>query len=95
MLVIFNKPCFCCGQYEEKLTHLSYLCTSLLINYLPGKNAALKMMKANEDLLKSIITLTQASVDGPCDVKLVAETLGFFCSCGNLSLFFTVNVFRS
>lgn len=61
-----------------------------MINFLTGKNAVLKMMKANEDLLKSIITLAQASVDGPCDVKLVAETLGFFCSCGNLSLFLQV-----
>ena len=48
----------------------------------PGKQAALKMIQANEDLLKSTIQLTQDTLEGPCDIKLVAETLGFFCSCG-------------
>eukprot|EP00795_Rhopilema_esculentum_P004910 gene4910-21245_t len=39
------------------------------------------MIQANEDLLKSTILLTQDTLEGPCDIKLVAETLGFFCSC--------------
>ena len=61
---------------------LDYIAHMRCSEIFPGKQAALKMIQANEDLLKSTIQLTQDTLEGPCDIKLVAETLGFFCSCG-------------
>ena len=40
------------------------------------------MINSNEDLLKSVIAFAESSSEGPWDIKHVAETLGFFCSCG-------------
>eukprot|EP00794_Sanderia_malayensis_P008043 gene8043-8906_t len=49
-----------------------------------GKEFSFKIMKANQDLLQSVIKLTDNTDNGLVDTKLVAETLGFLCSCEKL-----------
>ena len=51
-----------------------------------GKQFAVKMINANEELLKSVMIFIENTSDGPWDMKHVAETLGFFCSCGKFDI---------
>ena len=50
------------------------------IYYFLGKKSVQKLIQANHEIIKSLVTLSLSSHGETA--QLIAETLGFICSCG-------------
>lgn len=77
---LLKRLSVCLASGNKEVVHGSLMLLHDLA--MPGKHAAQKLIVANPDILKSLVTLALPSTGE--QAQLIAETLGFFCSCESL-----------